>query len=216
MKGSQNQLLVRLCASSELAQAGYSMLSDRDPMLFIQPASMELKESLSAITERRPHLLVVDMSGSAAKAIALIEGIHFAQPALPIIALNGPEDTQLTENALRAGARGYGTRKTSMDEMIKAIHSVATGGLYIEASLAQRIALQKLMGKSQRLKVLSDREYSVFCLLAEGRSLNEISDQLEIKYKTVANYHSKIKEKLAVNSKAELKEIAVSSGVTLG
>lgn len=214
MTGSQNQIQVVLSATSELIQAGYSILVDRDPSLHIHPVSMMLNATLDAITKLKPDLIVVDLSGSAFQALALIEGIHVTDSILPILALNGPEDTQLTENVLRAGARGYGTRKTSLEEMIKAIKNVAKGGLYIEPSLAQRIALQKLMGKSQRLKVLSDREYSVFCLLAEGRSLNEISSQLEIKYKTVANYHSKIKEKLAVGTKAELREIAIRSGVT--
>ena len=96
------------------------------------------------------------------------------------------------------------------------MHLVADGSNYLDPALAQRIALQKLMGKSSNLRGLSPREYEVFCMLAADVPLKEIARLLNLSYKTVANYGGTIKAKLKLSTREDLRALARRTGVIPG
>jgi two-component system invasion response regulator UvrY len=114
---------------------------------------------------------------------------------------------------LQAGAAGYVRRSIAIEEIVRAIHLVASGRNVLDPALAQRIALQKLMGKSSSLRVLSPREYEVFCMMAADVPLTEIARRLDLRHKTVANYGGTIKAKLKLATRDELRALARRTGV---
>jgi DNA-binding NarL/FixJ family response regulator len=90
---------------------------------------------------------------------------------------------------------------------------VAAGRNYVDPALAQRIALRRLLGRSHRLRILSAREYEIFCLLANDIPAHDIATRLALSLKTIANYSSSINGKLGIHTRDELKALAAQYGV---
>ena len=123
-----------------------------------------------------------------------------------VLAFSMHEDTIFVEQALQAGARGYIGKSSAPVDLVEAVRQIANGNIYIDAEMAQRIAFQKTKGADSPFQGLSTREFEIFCLLAEGLSVNEISPRLSLSSKTVANYATQIKAKLEeAGAKVELK-----------
>ena len=123
------------------------------------------------------------------------------------------EDTVFSSRALHAGARGYVTKSAAPDVLVEAVRLVAQGKLYISHEMAQELAMQMLPGRDNPIDALSAREFEVFRLLVAGHALQEISRILCLSYKTVANYQSNIKHKLAADTSAQMALIALERGL---
>ena len=123
------------------------------------------------------------------------------------------EDTAFVEKALQAGARGYIGKSSAPVVMVEAVRQIAGGNVYIDADIAQRLAFKKTKGDKLPFDALTTREFEIFCLLAEGSSVNDIAERLSLSYKTVANYSTQIKSKLEVGTPAELARLAIRHGL---
>jgi DNA-binding NarL/FixJ family response regulator len=120
-----------------------------------------------------------------------------------------PEE-QYALRVLREGAAGYLTKASAPDSLIGAIRKVYRGGNYVSPALAERLA-DELRGDITKMphETLSDREYQVMCLIASGKTVTEIADQLALSVKTVSTYRSRILEKMRMKTNAELTHYAI-------
>jgi two-component system invasion response regulator UvrY len=202
-----------LIAMDRLTQSGYRAIEEADASIRIVAVSDSAAAADAAIEQHRPAVVLVDMTDDRMAAPNLIEALTTRQPTARVLAVAGREDIIQAEAALRAGAAGYICRSAPFDEILRAIHIVARGENYLDPGLAQRIALQKLMGRTSSLSSLSPREYEVFCMIASGASTREIARLMNLSYKTVANYGGSIKAKLKVDTVEELRAIARRAGV---
>ena len=107
----------------------------------------------------------------------------------------------------------YLRKRSAAEELIKAIRTVASGKKYLEASVAQQMAIQQLSGEANPVDVLSAREFEVFMALAKGKTTNEIADTLSLSPRTVGTHLYHIKQKLNVQNAAELTLVAVRNGL---
>jgi len=123
------------------------------------------------------------------------------------------DNVSFVEHALEAGAAGYITKNNAPNVLIEAVHKITKGETYIEPELKNEMNVQHKLGKGSALSNLSHREFQIFCLFAEGLNANDIASDLSLSVKTVANYQTQIKEKLAVNSTTELVKLAISNGI---
>ena len=110
--------------------------------------------------------------------------------------------------ALQAGAKGYISKGASADELVEAIRKVMAGERYVERELAAELAVN-VLGSNDSGKALSARELDIMRLLAKGKGLSDIAEQLGISYKTVANTCTTIKQKLLVERTSDLIRVAV-------
>jgi DNA-binding NarL/FixJ family response regulator len=120
-----------------------------------------------------------------------------------------PED-QYAVRVIRAGASGYLTKESAASELISAIRRIAAGGRYISASVAERLA--DAVGKEHPdapHHSLSDREFQVMRLLAAGRTLHEIAEDLILSEKTITTYRARILEKMGLRNNVELSQYAM-------
>jgi two-component system invasion response regulator UvrY len=108
---------------------------------------------------------------------------------------------------------GYLTKRSAAEELIKAIRMVASRKMYLEANIAQQMAIQQLNGEKNPVDVLSDREFEVFMSLAKGQTTNEIAEILSLSPRTVGTHLYNIKQKLNANNSAEIALIAMRSGL---
>ena len=123
-------------------------------------------------------------------------------------------EEQYAVRVLKAGAAGYLTKESAPNELITAIRRISTGRKYVSSSLAEQLAFNLERDTEKPLhETLSDREYQVMCMIAEGKRAKEISEELYLSVKTVSTYRSRILEKMRMKNNAELMHYAIKHGL---
>ena len=156
-------------------------------------------------------LLLLDLSMPGRSGIDLIRQIRMEAPKLPILVLTMYEEEQYAVRSIRAGAQGYLTKESAGSQLVTAIKRVASGRPYISMEVAEQLALD-IMTPEKELphKQLSNREFEIFNMMANGRSLTEIGAQLHLSVKTVSTHKSRILAKMGMHSLAEIVQYAVA------
>ena len=123
------------------------------------------------------------------------------------------EDLSFANQALKLGAKGYLTKNTLADDLVKSIETVTQGDVFLSDEIAKKMAMQSISGNQDPVNELSAREFEIFRLLAEGLDIEAIASTLNISSKTVSNYQTMIKQKLNINTPIELIRYAIKVGV---
>ena len=204
---------ILLVDDHELVRAGFRrLLEDGDNFTVIAEAGSG-EQAVQDYVKHDPDVVVMDISMPGIGGIGAIERIIARDPAACILVLSVHEDSVFTTRAFQAGAKGFIPKRSAPEEMIKAVAQVAQGKMCIDPEIAQQLAMQKLTGSDNALDVLSQREFEIFRLLAEGKTVNDIAELLNLSPKTVGTHHTNIKQKLDVSNSAELARLAIRSGL---
>lgn len=208
-----SQINVMLVDDHAVVRMGFKMLleSDTDIKVIAEAESGEL--SIQRYVEHKPDVVVMDITMPGIGGLEAIERILAKDNAAKILVLSAHEDSVHPKRVLNAGAMGYLTKRSAAEELIKAIRTVASGKKYLEASVAQQMAIQQLSGDQNPVDVLSPREFEVFMALAKGKTTNEIAETLFLSPRTVGTHLYNIKQKLNANNSAEIALIAMRSGL---
>jgi len=155
-------------------------------------------------------LVLLDISLPGMSGLDVLKQIRLLKPDLPVLILSMYPEEQYAIRSLKAGASGYLTKESAPEELIRAIRKVATGRKYITESLAEKILIDwdKDKGKAPH-EMLSDREYQVFCLIASGKTVKEISKVLSLSTKTVSTHRARILKKMHMRNSAQLMHYAI-------
>jgi DNA-binding NarL/FixJ family response regulator len=168
------------------------------------------QEALDLIRAQRFDVVVLDISMPVRSGFDVLGEIRIEQPELPVLVLSMHPEDQYAVRVLKAGASGYLTKESAADELIAAIRKVAGGGRYVTSTLAEKLAdALATQGAIGDHRDLSNREFQVLVMLARGRMLREIADELLISEKTVTTYRARILEKLGARNNAELAKYAI-------
>jgi two-component system invasion response regulator UvrY len=168
------------------------------------------REALATARSFHPALTILDLNLPGLGGLELLR--RMAQiGAGKILVLSMHAEALYARRSLEAGAHGYVSKNAAPDELLAAVRRVAAGGRYIEAEIAQALALG---AGAEALDALSPRELEIMRLLAAGSSLAEIADALGASYKTIANTCTLIKSKLGVARTADLVRLAIETGVS--
>jgi DNA-binding NarL/FixJ family response regulator len=183
------------------------------PDIEVSGEAADAVSGLSAMLADPPDLAIVDLSLKTSSGLDLIKDLGNQLPGTAVIVLSMHEEVSFAERALRAGARGYVTKRESTDRIVDAIRAVLAGRIYATPDLLTRLA-DRLVGRKPTdatsvEEVLSDRELEVFRRLGEFQSTRMIADELHVSIKTVQAYCARIKEKLGLGNGAELIREAV-------
>jgi DNA-binding NarL/FixJ family response regulator len=156
-------------------------------------------------------LLLLDMSMPGRSGIELIRQVRSEKPKLRILILSMHEESQYAVRAIRAGAAGYLTKESASRQLVEAIRKVAGGGAFISAEVAQQLALGAMPDvKGPPHTSLSDREFQIFRMIADGLSMSDIAARLNLSVKTVSTHKSNILQKMNMSSQAELIRYAIT------
>jgi DNA-binding NarL/FixJ family response regulator len=144
----------------------------------------------------------------------VLKEIKRENPELPVIILTIYPEEQYAVRAFKSGASGYLTKKSAPEELVKAIRKVYKGGKYVNPALGEKLAFHLEAEKEKTLhETLSDREYQVMIMLAEGKRLKGIAEELFLSEKTVSTYRSRILEKMNLTSNTELARYAIENNL---
>ena len=171
------------------------------------------EQGIKFYVEHQPDVVVMDITMPGIGGLEAIDRIMAKDNSAKILVLSAHEDSVHPKRVLNAGAMGYLTKRSAAEELIKAIRMVAARKMYLEANIAQQMAIQQLNGEKNPVDVLSDREFEVFMSLAKGQTTNEIADILSLSPRTVGTHLYNIKQKLNANNSAEIALIAMRSGL---
>jgi DNA-binding NarL/FixJ family response regulator len=165
------------------------------------------RAALDLARAERPELVILDLNLPDLGGLELLGRLLRDDPAVRVLVLTMHAEPLYASRALQAGAKGYVSKAAAPAEITAAVRAVARGEGYIEAKVAQAIALGG--GARSPLDKLSLRDLETLRLLAEGKSLSEIAADLGVAYKTAANGCTQLKEKLGVSRTGELIRMAV-------
>ncbi len=204
---------VMLVDDHAVVRMGFKMLLESDSEIKVIAEAESGEQAIQRFVEFKPHVVVMDITMPGIGGLEAIERILAKDSSAKILVLSAHEDSVHPKRVLNAGAMGYLTKRSAAEEMIKAIRVVATGKKYLEASVAQQMAIQQLSGDQNPVDVLSPREFEVFMALAKGKTTNEIAETLFLSPRTVGTHLYNIKQKLNANNSAEIALIAMRSGL---
>ncbi len=206
------KIRILLVDDHAVVRAGYrTLLEDIHGLEIIAEADTG-DSAVKLFVDRAPDIAIMDLSLPGIGGLEAIRRIIQRKHDARILVFSMHEDTVFVEQALQAGARGYITKTSAPNVLVEAVRQVAAGGMYLDPDVAQRLAFQKTRGASSPMAGLSTREFEIFCLLAEGETVNDIARRLSLSAKTVANYATQIKSKLDVSSVAEIARLAIRHG----
>lgn len=206
-------LRVLLVDDHAVVREGYRRLLERGTDLAVVAEAASGEEAYRLFCETAPAVVVMDITLPGASGIEVTRRMVAREPAAKVLVFSMHEDALFASRALQAGARGYVTKASAPDVLVEAVRAVAAGRIYICDGIAQQLALQALPGQPGTLWALSPREFEVFRLLSEGRSVAEVADALNLSQKTVANYQSSIRQKLDVSTATQMVRLALAHGV---
>jgi two-component system invasion response regulator UvrY len=179
--------------------------------------SGEAVDGLEAINKVRAgdyDVVLLDISMPVKNGIDVLAQLKYERPKLPVLMLSMHPEEQYAVQALRAGASGYLTKDSAPEELVGAIRKVSTGGKYVGASLAEKLAsiVQKGCPELPH-QTLSERELDVMRLIASGKTVSEIARELSLSVKTISTYRSRILEKMQMKSNAQLTRYAINNSL---
>jgi DNA-binding NarL/FixJ family response regulator len=173
----------------------------------------EVHAAMLSITQKRPDIIILDISLRGPDGLELLKSIRSTDPDLPVLILSMHDESIYAERALRARANGYIMKQEATEKVLVAVRRILDGDLYLSDTMSKKMLHQYIDGSpsliQSKIALLSDRELEVFCRIGEGRATREIADELHLSIKTVETYQSHIKEKLALRSGRELIQHAI-------
>jgi len=204
---------VLIAEDHSIVRAGLCRLIEESQDLTVVAEAEDGQKAIQLAMEAKPDVVVVDLSMPGLDGLEVISQLLHYFPDLPVIVLTMHEEEQYVVRAINAGAKGYVTKRSAPEQLVKAIRKVQAGGRYLTEEAAEALAVHMAVGKHGRtpLDNLSNREIQVLRRLAMGRTNREIAASYNISIKTVDTYRQRLLKKLHLRNNAELSRFAIQN-----
>jgi DNA-binding NarL/FixJ family response regulator len=168
------------------------------------------EELLGKVLNNDYDMVILDISMPGRNGLDVLVEIKIIKPNLPVLVLSAHSEEQYALQAYKSGAAGYMTKGSLSLELLEALQKIALGKKYVSTSLAESL-VNGLSGCNPQglLQTLSTREYQVLSLIASGKSLGTIADEMALSVKTISTYRAHILRKLNLNNNAELTRFVI-------
>jgi len=174
----------------------------------------DAQAAVAAVAQRDWDVAIVDIGMPGRSGLDVLKEIKRMRPELPVLIISVHPESQYAVRALRAGAAGYLRKDAAPHQLVEAVTDARKGKKFISPELAEELANHLQRGSSQATyHQLSDREMEVLRLLAGGKTVSQIADQLALSVKTVSTYRARTLKKLHLRSNAQLTRFAFAEGL---
>lgn len=172
------------------------------------------QEALDLVSRERWDLVILDVDLPGRGGLDVLKQMRAEHPKLPVLMFSMHSEEQFAVRALKAGASGYVAKDSASERLVEAIRKVIRGGRYVSAALAEKLAADLSRDVSPvSHEILSDREFEVMRMIAEGKTTTAIADLLSLSVKTVSTYRARILEKLQLETTSELIRYVIDHGL---
>ena len=195
-----------------IVREGLKQILAEIPDMRVAGEAADAQEALRKTRTEAWDVLILDITMPGGSGFDILQTLKQERPALPVLVLSMHAEDQFAIQVLKAGAAGYITKENAPDELVKAIRKVVAGRKYVSANLAELLAFSLDATTDQpRHALLSDREFQVLRLLATGKTVTQIAQELNLSAKTISTYRARILEKLELNTTAEIIHYAIQN-----
>jgi len=197
-----------------VVRQGLKQILSADNQLSVVAEAANGHEVLRALEQAKVDVLILDVTMPGRNGLEVLKEVKRMYSALPVLVLSMHPEDQFAIRMLRAGASGYITKESAPEELVEALRKVCSGGKYVSPQLAERLAVFIEDDNTRALhERLSDREFEILRMLALGKTVTEVADELLLSVKTVSTYRSRVLEKMKMTTNAELTRYALQSGL---
>ena len=185
------------------------ILLDEFPTSVIEDVA-DAEELIKKVMHAQWDVVISDLSMPGRSGLDALQQIKLSYPELPVLILSIHPEEQYALRALKSGASGYLSKDAAPDELVKAVKKVMLGKKYISQAIAEKLAnsfsSESLLSPHENL---SDREFDVMKLLANGQSVSEIAERLSLSVTTVSTYRARVMVKMHLKSNSDLTRYAI-------
>ncbi len=200
---------VMLVDDHAVVREGFRRLIEKHKDLTVIAEAPDGNTAYQLYKLHRPDVVVLDLSMPGKGGIEVLRQLRQWDNAARVLIFTMHQNAGYAVQAFQTGAKGYITKSSAPDLLVNAIRDVAAGRPAISPDVSHTLALARIGDEGNLLDNLTAREFDIFRMLADGKSIAEIATTLNLSPKTVSNYHYLIKSKLGVASDIELVRLAI-------
>ncbi len=202
-----------------IVRQGLSRAIEQEDNMEVVGQASNGRDTIDVVRELSPDILITDISMPDLNGVEATRQILRELPDVKVVALSMHSSRQFVMEMFKAGAVGYLLKDCDYDELVKAIHAVADGRIYVSPSIGDVIVDDLIGGNSggetpSAFSVLTPREREVLQLMAEGNTTRQIALRLYISPKTVEAHRLRVMNKLDIDNVAQLTKYAIQEGLT--
>src|SRR5580765_85077 len=200
-------MMIRVLIADDHAvvRRGLKQILEETPDIVVSGEATNSREVLEQVSAKEWDVLVLDITMPGRSGLDILKEVKQLAPRLPVLVLSMHAEEQFASRVLKAGASGYLPKESAPEELVKAIRKVCLGGKYISPAQAEKLVyLFDSASDKPAHDSLSDREYEVLRLIASGKTVTQIADEIKLSVKTISTYRTRILEKMKMHTSAEL------------
>jgi len=213
-RGGANVIQILLVDDHGVVREGFRAVLECEPDMQVVAEAASGEEGYGLYFAHRPDVVVLDIAMKGENGLATLRRLLRRDPDARVLIFSMYEDDLLATKSLELGARGYLSKSAPPETLARAVREVAGGDVFIEGRLAKHIALRKAT-PPRGLNALTAREFEVFQMLAEGKSVREIAGLLHLSEKTVSSHRARVMDKLHCHNVAQLARLAIRHGLII-
>jgi len=210
---SRKTVRVLIVDDHAIVREGYRSLLAKHEGLQVVGEACDAASAYQCYKDTRPDVVIMDISMPGRGGIDAIGHIRELDAHARVLVFTMHSGAAYALQAFRAGAKGYVTKSSPPDLLVRAVRDVAEGRLAVCPEISEALAVDRVQEEKTRLHGLSPREFEIFRMILDAKSTDEIAAALNLSRKTVANYHYAIKSKLALDSDIELLYFGLRQGL---
>lgn len=197
-----------------VVRRGLRQIINDEPDLEVVAEAQNGQEVLDKLESTDCNVVVLDITMPDKNGLAVLQEVKATRPRLPILILSMHPEDQFALRALKLGASGYLTKESAPEELVGALRKVVSGGKYISSTLAEQLVAE-IGSDSPRPSPerLSEREFQVLRMIAQGKTISQIAEEMGLSVKTVSTYRTRLLLKMKMKTNAELVRYAVQHGL---
>lgn len=197
-----------------VVRRGLRQIINDEPDFEVVAEAQNGQEVMDKIEKSNCDVVVLDITMPDKNGLVVLQEVKAARPRLPILILSMHPEDQFALRALKLGASGYLTKESAPEELVGALRKVTSGGKYISSSLAEQL-VSEISSDSPRPSPerLSEREFQVLRMIAQGKTISQIAEDMGLSVKTVSTYRTRLLLKMKMKTNAELVRYAVQHGL---
>jgi len=187
-----------------VVRRGLKQIIEDEPDMEVVGEAKNAEECFSLVRLTDCTLVVLDINLPDRSGLDVLNQLKHEKPNLPVLILSVNPEDQFALRLIKAGASGYLMKESALTELVKAVRKVNSGGRYVSAPLADKLISQLDDIEKPSHESLSNREFQILCMIAQGKPLKSIANELCVSAKTVSTYRSRIMEKMKMSTNSDL------------